>query len=98
MSLVVFVKLAILLIGNRELSSIASRIEISIESNLAVIKRIALPENFNQQEEKEHIAWDLSQSLIEPVDQYAFFKTVNYFDCENYRDYLTIAIRKDIVR
>ncbi len=73
-------------------------ISISIESNLAVIKRIALPENFNQQEEKEHIAWDLSQSLIEPIDQYAFFKTVNYFDCENYRDYLTIAIRKDIVR
>lgn len=73
-------------------------ISISIESNLAIVKRIAFPENFNQAEEKEHIAWDLAQSIIEPIDHYSFFKTVNYFDFENYRDYLIIAIRKKVMR
>jgi len=72
-------------------------ISISIESNLAVVKRIAFPDNFNQKEEREHIAWELSQSIIEPVDQYVFFKTVNHFDFEHYRDYLTIAMRKKVV-
>jgi len=72
-------------------------LSISIESNLATMKRIALPNNLDKQEEEDQIAWDLSQSLIEPLDQYVYFKTDNGFENENYTDYLTIAIRKNII-
>ncbi|TFH02841.1 MAG: hypothetical protein E4H13_00780 [Calditrichales bacterium] len=74
-----------------------SDLSISIESNMAVLKRIALPDNFNQFEEDEHIAWDLSQSLLEPVDNYTYFKTDNIFETEALKDHLTIAIQKNIV-
>ena len=72
-------------------------LSVSIESNLATMKRIALPDNLDKKEEDDHIAWDLAQSLIEPLDQYVYFKTVNSFEKDNYTDYLTIAIRKKII-
>jgi len=72
-------------------------LSVSIESNLSTMKRIALPENLDKQEEEDHIIWDLTQSLIDPLDQYVYFKTVNSFENENYKDYLTIVIRKKII-
>ena len=72
-------------------------LSVSIESNLATLKRIALPDNLDKQEENEQIAWDLAQSLLEPLDQYIYFKTVNNFENDKYKDYLTIAIRKKII-
>jgi len=72
-------------------------LSVSIESNLATMKRIALPDNLDKQEEDEQITWDLAQSLIEPLDQYIYFKTINIFENDNYKDYLTIAIRKNII-
>ena len=74
-----------------------SSLSISIESNLAALKRIALPDNFSQFEEEEHIAWDLSQSLLEPIDSYTYFKTDNVFETESQKDYLAIAIHKNII-
>lgn len=75
----------------------AANLYICIESNLASLKRIALPDNFNKDEEQEHILWDLGQSLIEPVNSYTFFKTQNVFQSETGKDYLTIAIQKRII-
>ena len=72
-------------------------LSVSIESNLATMKRIALPDNLDKQDEDDHIAWDLAQSLIEPLDQYVYFKTINSFENDNYKDFLTIAIRKRII-
>ncbi len=72
-------------------------LSVSIESNLATLKRIAIPENLDKQEEDDQITWDLTQSLIEPLDQYMYYKTTNSFENENYTDYLTIAIRKSII-
>jgi len=72
-------------------------ISISIESNLATLKRIALPDNLDKEDESDQIAWDLSHSLIEPLDEYIFYKTTNRFKNDIYTDYLTIAIRKKIV-
>ena len=70
---------------------------ICIETNLAALKRIALPDNFSKEEKQEHIIWDLSQSLIEPVDLYTFIRTNNIFQSESSKDYLTIAIQKRII-
>jgi len=75
----------------------AVNLYICIESNLATLKRIALPENFTKDEEQEHILWDLGQSLIEPVNSYTFFKTDNMFQSETGKDFLTIAIQKRII-
>jgi Tfp pilus assembly PilM family ATPase len=72
-------------------------LSVSIESNLATMKRIAVPENLDKQDENDQIAWDLSQSLIEPLDQYVYFKTINRFENGNYTDFLIIAIRKKII-
>jgi Tfp pilus assembly PilM family ATPase len=72
-------------------------LSVSIESNLATLKRIAIPDNLDKQEESDQITWDLAQSLIEPLDQYVYYKTTNSFKNDNYTDYLTIAIRKDII-
>jgi len=72
-------------------------LSVSIESNLATLKRIALPDNLDEDDENDHIAWDLSHSLIEPLDQYIYYKTTNRFKNDNFTDYLTIAIRKNIV-
>lgn len=72
-------------------------LSVSIESNLATMKRIALPNSLDKKEEDDHIAWDLAQSLIEPLDRYEYFKTANTFENDRYTDYLTIAIRKEII-
>jgi len=72
-------------------------LSVSIESNLATLKRIALPENLDKEDENDQITWDLKQSLIEPLDQYVYYKTVNRFENESHADYLTIAIRKTII-
>lgn len=72
-------------------------LSVSIESNLATLKRIAIPDNLDKQEESDQITWDLAQSLIEPLDQYVYYKTTNSFENDNYTDYLTIAIRKSII-
>ena len=72
-------------------------LSVSIESNLATLKRIAIPDNLNKQEESDQITWDLAHCLIEPLDQYVYYKTTNSFETDNYTDYLTIAIRKSII-
>jgi len=72
-------------------------LSVSMESNLATLKRIPIPDNLDRQEESEQITWDLAQSLIEPLDQYVYYKTTNSFENDNYTDYLTIAIRKSII-
>lgn len=74
-----------------------ANLSISIESNLASLKRISLPDGFSDSEEKEHIIWDLSQSLLDPIEEYVFYKTENVFETYNRKDFLTIAIKKDIV-
>jgi hypothetical protein len=73
------------------------KLSISIESNLATLKRIALPDNLDKDDEKDQVAWDLSHSLIEPLDQYIYYKTTNSFKNDTFTDYLTIAIRKNII-
>jgi len=75
-----------------------SNLSISIESNLAALKRISLPENITKSEEKEHIIWDLSQGLIDPIEEYIFYKTDNVFETFNRKDYLTIAIKRNIIQ
>ena len=72
-------------------------VSISIESNLATLKRIAIPDNLDKEDESDHVAWDLTHSLIEPLDEYIFYKTPNSFKTDIYTDYLTIAIRKNII-
>lgn len=82
-----------ILVGHSDYKSLS----VSIESNLVTMKRIALPDNLDAEDENDQISWDLSHSLIEPLDQFIYYKTENSFKNDNFTDYLTIAIRKSII-
>ncbi len=73
-------------------------LSVSLESNLATLKRVAIPDNLDKEDENDLISWDLKNSLIEPLDKYIYYKTPNSFKSGNYTDYLTIAIRKNIIK
>lgn len=74
-----------------------SKISISIESNLSLVKRIEIPSGLSEEEEARHIQWDLKNSLISPLGEYVYLKTNNIYDRNNYREALVVALRKEIV-
>jgi Tfp pilus assembly PilM family ATPase len=74
-----------------------SGISISIETNLAVLKRVLLPENLETKELQDHIAWDISESLAAPISNYVYTVTSNYFHHHNLQDTLVITIPKSIL-
>ena len=75
----------------------AHSVSISIESNLAKLKRITLPPNLDEKGEIEHINWDLTQSLSLPPDEYVYHIAPNHFEYNSIYDTLVIAIQKKII-
>lgn len=74
-----------------------SLISISIESNLSLVKRIEIPSGLSEDEEANHIQWDLKNSLISPLGEYVYLKTNNLYDRNTYKEALVIALRKEII-
>ncbi len=72
-------------------------ISISIETNLAILKRVLLPENLQSKELQDHIAWDLSESLAAPINNYVYHVTSNYFHHHNLQDTLVITLPKRVI-
>jgi len=72
-------------------------ISISIESNLAKLKRITLPPNLDERGEFEHINWDLSQGLCLPLNEYVYHVAPNHFEFNSIYDTLVIAIQKRVI-
>lgn len=72
-------------------------VSISIESNLAKLKRITLPPNLDEKGEFEHINWDLTQSLSLPLNEYVYHIAPNHFEYDSVYDTLVIAIQKKII-
>jgi Tfp pilus assembly PilM family ATPase len=72
-------------------------ISISIETNLAILKRVLLPENLEAKELQDHIAWDLSESLSGPITNYVYHITSNYFHHHNLQDTLVITLPKKVI-
>jgi len=72
-------------------------ISISIETNLAILKRVLLPENLETKELQDHIAWDLSESLSGPINNYVYHVTTNYFHHHNLQDTLVITLPRQVI-
>jgi Tfp pilus assembly PilM family ATPase len=75
----------------------APSVSISIESNLAKLKRITLPPNLDEKGEMEHINWDLTQSLSLPISEYVYHIAPNHFEYNSIYDTLVVAIQKKII-
>jgi hypothetical protein len=67
-------------------------ISISVESNLALLKRVMYPLKFDDTGIKEHINWDLEESLTLPLSQYLVFRGPNKYTYKNFQEELVVAI------
>lgn len=72
-------------------------ISISLETNLAILKRVTVPPDLEAKELQDHIAWDLSESLILPINNYVYNVTSNSFGHHNHQDVLVITIPKKVI-
>jgi Tfp pilus assembly PilM family ATPase len=67
-------------------------ISVSVESNLALLKRVMYPQKLDDTGKKEHINWDLAESLTLPLSQYFIFRSPNKYTYKNFEEELVIAI------
>jgi len=74
-----------------------SKISISLESNLSLIKKIEIPSGLDEKEEAKHIEWDLTNSLISSIEEYLYLKTTNFYDKNTHKEVMVIALRKSII-
>lgn len=74
-----------------------SAISVSIESNLSLVKRIEIPTGLDEKEEAKHIEWDLTNSLVSPIEEYLYLKTTNFYDRNTHKEVMVVALRKNII-
>jgi len=74
-----------------------SNISVTIESNLALLKRITIPPNLDEPGKKDHINWDLSESLTLPISDYVYFRSPNQYKFKSFEEELVIAVPKKVV-
>lgn len=67
-------------------------ISVSVESNLALLKRVMYPPKLDDTGKKEHINWDLTESLTLPLSEYFIFRSPNKYTYKNFEEELVIAI------
>lgn len=72
-------------------------VSISIESNLAKLHRILLPNNIDVDQENDHINWELSESLSLPLEDYVYLRTDNQLEYKAEKDILIVAIQKKVI-
>jgi hypothetical protein len=73
------------------------RISVSIESNLGILKRVLFPLNLDEAGKKEHIHWDLSESVTLPLADYSYFRSPNCYTFKNFVEELVIAVPKRVL-
>ena len=73
-------------------------IAFSIESNLAVLKRITYPENLEESGIVDHISWHISESLNLPLQEYAYIRSDNITEKDGLKNELVISIQKKLIR
>ncbi len=74
-----------------------TEISVSVESTLALLKRVMLPLNLDANGKKEHVNWDLEQSLTLPLSQYFIFRSPNKYAYSTFEEELVIAIPHKIL-
>jgi len=77
----------------------ANDLLISLDHSMAVIKRLPIDNNLNDNELLEHILWELQQHLISPVEEYNFdFQKLPKTSFYNYPSLLIVAVKKKIIK
>ena len=72
------------------------KFSISLESNLALLKRVAFPPDLDKSGRQDHIKWDLAQNINLPLSDYVFFQTANIHHFKNIEEELVVAIPKKV--
>jgi Tfp pilus assembly PilM family ATPase len=70
---------------------------VSIESNLATLKRIIFPKDFDEKEQGLHITWEINESLPGSVEDYVYLRTENRLEKESTFEELVIIVPKKVV-
>ena len=66
---------------------------------MAVIKRLPIDNNLNDNELHEHVLWELQQHLISPVEEYNLdFQKLPKTSYQNYPSLLIVAVKKKIIK
>ncbi len=78
---------------------IAQDLLISLDCSMAVIKRLPIDNNLNDNEIQQHVLWELQQHLISPVEEYYFdFQKLPKTSYYNYPSLLIVAVKKKIIK
>jgi len=76
----------------------ANDLLISLDYRMAVIKRLPVDNNLNDNELQEHLLWELQQHLISPLEEYKFdFQKLPKTSRYNYPSLLIVAVKKKII-
>ena len=70
---------------------------VSIESNLATLKRVIFPKDFDEKEQGLHITWEINESLPGSVEEYVYLRTDNRLEKESTVEELVIIVPKKVV-
>ena len=74
-----------------------TRFSVSLESNLALLKRVMFPANLDKSGRQDHLKWDLAENLTLPISQYVYFQSSNKYVFKNFEEELVVAVPKKIV-
>ena len=70
---------------------------VSLESNLALLKRVAFPLQLDKSGRQDHIKWDLAQNLNLSISDYIYYQSGNIHRFKNIEEELVIALPKKII-
>ncbi len=74
----------------------AEKLAVTIEANMAYLKRVAVPAGLNRPEMQAQVVWELEQSMPEPLRGFSMIKTNNIITGDGYEEPLIIMINKRI--
>jgi len=80
-----------------DLKSNNSTISVSVESNLATLKQIIYPTDFNDKEIDLQISWEIRESMPQPIEHYVYMPTLNLVEEKEVKKQLVIVIPRKIV-
>ncbi|NVM02824.1 MAG: pilus assembly protein PilM [Candidatus Helarchaeota archaeon] len=76
----------------------ANDILISLDYRMAMIRRLPVDNNLNDNEINKHVLWELKQHLISPVEEYNIdFQKLPKTSFYNYPSLLIVSVKKKIV-
>jgi len=80
-----------------DLSSSIPSLSVSVESNLATLKQISYPIDFDEKEIDLQISWEIRESMPQSLEHYVYMRTNNLIEEQETKKQLVIVIPKKII-